>query len=156
MNAVEPKQIRGLNELGVELCIAASRVARSLQRVACRLRLAAWSLWRVACSLQPGSLQVAASALLVGLYSITLGVLQLTAGGSAPNFVAAFSVIGNFVLCFGLNRLLSAVDVTLGRAVMFPFLQGAACYTFTSCKLRVKLQVTKYKSSYTLHATRYK
>ena len=37
------------------------------------------------------------------------------------------TIVGNFALCTSLWWLLSHVDVTLGRAVMFPFLQGALC-----------------------------
>ena len=70
---------------------------------------------------------VALAALLVGVYSISLGVLQLTMGRIAPNFMATFTIVGNFALCTSLWWLLSHVDVTLGRAVMFPFLQGALC-----------------------------
>lgn len=67
---------------------------------------------------------VAASAALVGLYSISLGVLQLTVGRSHSELVDSLTLGGNFGLTTLLYLLLRRVDDCLARAAVFTFLSG--------------------------------
>ena len=54
--------------------------------------------------------RVAAAAALVGVYSIAVGILQLTLGHSARSAVAAATLVGNLLLCLGLWLILRGLD----------------------------------------------
>lgn len=76
------------------------------------------------CADRTGSL-VLLAALIVGVYSVALGTIQLAIGGSNPTAVAAITVAGNCTLCVLLYAVLRRVDAVMAKAILFAFLRGA-------------------------------
>uniref|UniRef100_A0A7S0J6I0 Uncharacterized protein n=1 Tax=Calcidiscus leptoporus TaxID=127549 RepID=A0A7S0J6I0_9EUKA len=71
--------------------------------------------------------RVAAAALLVGAYSVSLGLLQVSLGSGHPLLAGSLTAGGNLALCLSLYALLRAVDGCLARAIVYAFLQNALC-----------------------------
>jgi hypothetical protein len=69
--------------------------------------------------------RVLLAALVVGIYSIALGVFQMGLGSTQPLPVAVVTVLGNCGLCALLYVVLRHVDATMAKAVVFAFLRGA-------------------------------
>jgi len=55
------------------------------------------------------------AALLVGVYSISLGAVQIGLGATQPMAVAGVTVVGNCVLCTTLYAVLRGVDATMAK-----------------------------------------
>jgi len=79
---------------------------------------------RKLCSHSTGRI-VLLAALVVGIYSIALGVVQIVLGSTQPMAVAVTTVVGNFGLCALLYSILRWVDTTMAKAILFAFLRGA-------------------------------
>lgn len=79
---------------------------------------------RQLCAHQTGRL-VLLAALVVGVYSVALGAVQIGFGSSQPLAVAVATVFGNCGLCALLYFVLRQVDATMAKAVVFAFLRGA-------------------------------
>ena len=71
----------------------------------------------------PTRRRVLAAALLVGVYSVTVGVLQINMGSSGAVNVGV--IVANFALCGVLYVCLRPVDEALARALVYRFLHGA-------------------------------
>jgi hypothetical protein len=79
---------------------------------------------RQLCAHQTGRL-VLVAALIVGVYSIVLGAVQVGFGSAQPLAVAVATIVGNCGLCALLFYVLRQVDATMAKAVVFAFLRGA-------------------------------
>jgi hypothetical protein len=69
--------------------------------------------------------RVAGTAVVVGLFSITIGMVNLEAAEWAG--LTSFCIVADFLLCGAVYLLLRGVDETLARAAVFTFLHKAVC-----------------------------
>ena len=82
---------------------------------------------------------VARSALLVGLYSVVLGVVQATWAATHPAASELLLLLGNASLCGSLYMWLRTVDETLARAAAYTFLKGRHMHGHTRMCMHVCL-----------------
>ena len=79
-------------------------------------------MWR-----DPTKRLVASAAALVGVYSCSLGLLNMLFGGMHPHTVGILTILGNSALCVCLYWMLAALDGCLARALVYSFLTNALC-----------------------------